>query len=403
MERLLLCLLVSWIIRRSTATLNTLDAAKVEDVSVVCRSGDIRVSIATDRDFNGMVYPRGLAENSSCLTEYSHAGPRVEYRLPLHSCNTMSSDSGDGVEYFNTIVVQPHPKLVTGLGKGFHVRCKYENRKETLGWQREVGTPDPISLAGSGALPVCGMKIFRGQSEEKVADRAKIGDRLTLVVSLPPQDEYGMKVTNCVVRDGLERAEQPLVNNEGCPVDEELMGAFHYDGNLTRASVTFPAHKFPYTPSVYYQCNVKLCHKKTGGCRQLPPNCDEDQVFGRSRRSADRIEETGSLRELIREQEDPKYLNVEVYSGLYVDEDTDSQKEAEEEEEKARPLTDEDDFCVSTRKFAIGIAIAGVLLVLAVLLLVACILHRRRRRKGTSTAGSSIYSGPYSNRAFGRD
>ncbi|KAH7950908.1 hypothetical protein HPB52_003091 [Rhipicephalus sanguineus] len=61
------------------------------------------------------------------------------------------------------------------------------------------------------------------------------------------------------------------------------------------------------------------------------------------------------------------------------------------------------DFCVSSRKFAIGIAIAGVLLMLAVMLLVACILHRRRRRKGSSTAGSSIYSGPYSNHGYSRE
>lgn len=52
---------------------------------------------------------------------------------------------------------------------------------------------------------------------------------------------------------------------ERCPVDEEIMGNFEYSKDKTVASVRFQAHKFPYTDSVYYQCNVKLCIK-SGGC-----------------------------------------------------------------------------------------------------------------------------------------
>lgn len=37
------------------------------------------------------------------------------------------------------------------------------------------------------------------------------------------------------------------------------MPAFEYSNNFTRAAVPFPAHKFPHTSSVYYQCNVNLC------------------------------------------------------------------------------------------------------------------------------------------------
>ena len=37
----------------------------------------------------------------------------ITYVLPLRSCNTMSTDVEEGMEYFNTVVVQPHRKLVT--------------------------------------------------------------------------------------------------------------------------------------------------------------------------------------------------------------------------------------------------------------------------------------------------
>ena len=38
----------------------------------------------------------------------------------------------DGVEYFNTIVVQPHRKLVTNQGRGYHIRCRYRTESKTL-------------------------------------------------------------------------------------------------------------------------------------------------------------------------------------------------------------------------------------------------------------------------------
>lgn len=36
-----------------------------------------------------------------------------------------------------------------------------------------------------------------------------------VIASFSFPDVYGMRVTNCVVRDGLNWGEQPLINNEG--------------------------------------------------------------------------------------------------------------------------------------------------------------------------------------------
>ena len=87
-----------------------------------------------------------------------------------------------------------------------------------------------------------------------------------------PQDIYGMHVTQCLVRDGLGWSEQGLINEEGCPQDYEIMGELEYSASKTTALVKFQAHKFPYTSSVYYQCNVKLCIKHAGGCDQVVSN-----------------------------------------------------------------------------------------------------------------------------------
>ncbi|GBN50230.1 hypothetical protein AVEN_40168-1 [Araneus ventricosus] len=66
---------------------------KLSDVDIECNSDSIEVTISTSgEEFNGMVYPKGLSDNSSCLAEYEHAGSKITYRLPLRSCNTMSHD-----------------------------------------------------------------------------------------------------------------------------------------------------------------------------------------------------------------------------------------------------------------------------------------------------------------------
>ncbi|GFS95097.1 ZP domain-containing protein [Trichonephila clavipes] len=104
----------------------------VSDVHIACNSNTILITIATSSNFNGMIYPKGLSKNSTCMTEYSNGGPYINYTLPLRSCNTMSADFDEGVEYFNTVVIQPHRKLVTSQGRGYHVRCRYQTKDQTI-------------------------------------------------------------------------------------------------------------------------------------------------------------------------------------------------------------------------------------------------------------------------------
>ena len=61
----------------------------MKEIRIECGSSDIEVSIFTSQEFNGMVYPKGLAKNSTCMTEYTGQGSPVRYRLSLRSCNTM--------------------------------------------------------------------------------------------------------------------------------------------------------------------------------------------------------------------------------------------------------------------------------------------------------------------------
>jgi len=316
----LLLTLVSW----STVSSESL----VNDVHIECNSNDIVVTLSAGHSFNGMIYPKGLSKNSSCMSEYWSTASNITYKLPLRSCNTMSTDVDDGVEYFNTVVVQPHRRLVTNQGRGYHIRCRYQTREKRISNGFNVSMIGTTPVMATAPMPSCSMKIFVSDTNnEIVAENVKIGDKLTLAISIDYQDIYGMKVTNCLVRDGLNWGEQPLINDDGCPVDEEIMGPFAYTQNLTRSVVEFHAHKFPYTSSVYYQCNVRLCLKEAGGCEDVPPDCDKNgrNFRRRERRDTSDLIEDGSLADVRRD--DVRDLSIEVYSGLYVNDNEDEDNE----------------------------------------------------------------------------
>uniref|UniRef100_T1IWN1 ZP domain-containing protein n=1 Tax=Strigamia maritima TaxID=126957 RepID=T1IWN1_STRMM len=376
------------------------DQSSISDVQVACNSDSIQITLLASSEFNGLIYPRGLPRNSTCMTEYTDATGELKYRMPLHSCNTMSTDVTDGIEYYNTVVVQPHRRLVTNQGRGYHIRCRYQTKDKTSLSNPIVNISDLPSLLSDGLsqeVPTSVMKIYIGDDNLQLhqAENVKIGDELRMVITIDPQTMYGMKVSNCLVRDGLNWGDQQLINNYGCSVDRELMGELEYSADKTMATVRFQAHKFPYTSSVYYQCNVQLCLKQSPDCDDVPPLCTSDGRNLRRKRSAQNDEDIDKSGK----QQEQKDLNVAVYSGLHVN---DPQDESIEDIETAAATSEDDNaFCISAKLFAIIIAIIGIFLMLAVILLVVCLIQRRRRRKDLSTtAGSSIYSGPYINHAY---
>lgn len=157
----------------------------------------------------------------------------------------------NSIEFINTIILQPHLKLMTDLGRGYHVRCRYKSREAAAAATKNAtnhgeDTPEAISAATDGTttnatntgggggsgdrrehgrslgtsasahtianneipMPGCHMKIYSG---DNIAENVKIGDPLTLKIYIDKQNVYGMHIMDCNVRDGLGWGEQNLV------------------------------------------------------------------------------------------------------------------------------------------------------------------------------------------------
>lgn len=130
--------------------------------------------------------------------------------------------------------MQPHLKLVTDLGRGYHVRCRYKSREAAAAQKilaQNDNVPEAIhandnaknttdrrdygrSLGNDDIsnneipMPGCHMKIYSGKN---IAENVKIGDPLTLKIYIEKQNVYGMYIVDCNVRDGLGWGEQNLV------------------------------------------------------------------------------------------------------------------------------------------------------------------------------------------------
>lgn len=128
----------------------------------------IKDAPSTDEGFfSGMIYPKELSKNSTCMSEFHNHEGQLKYKLPLRSCSTMPQETvnfskpnfisfkwhyvsywqDDGqIEFFNTIVIQPHLKLVTDLTTSYHVRCRYKSREAaTRGSPSTTGNPQPLT------------------------------------------------------------------------------------------------------------------------------------------------------------------------------------------------------------------------------------------------------------------
>lgn len=138
--------------------------------------------------------------------------------------------------------------MVTDLGRGYHVRCRYKSREAAAAAKivpnNDLTTDtsvddnvDALLLNGDDddddhkglfdrrdhgralgqknrftsneiPMPACHMKIYSG---EAIAENVKIGDPLTLKIFIDKQARYGLHVMECLVRDGLGWGEQTLV------------------------------------------------------------------------------------------------------------------------------------------------------------------------------------------------
>jgi len=121
-------------------------------------------------------------------------------------------------------------------------------------------------------VPQCAYTIHRDSQNGPIVRYASVGDQIFHVWDCP-SDVYAMMIHDCFILDG-QGTEYQVIDAHGCPTDEYLMPELTYSTDLTRTFTEVRVFNFPDRTSVYFNCQIKLCSKKSDDCIGLsPPQC----------------------------------------------------------------------------------------------------------------------------------
>lgn len=257
----------------------TYELSSCYNVSIECRAGDMVAKIRTSRIFDGKVYAKGAPK--SCAVDVRSS---LEFELRMGyqdlECNVRHNGLG---RYVNDVVIQHHDKIVTSSDLGLALTCQYDLTNKTVSNDVDLGVTGDIEPALSEEVvvdsPNVVMKITARDGSDMMRS-AEVGDALSLKFEiLDQQSPYEIFVRELVALDGTDNAEITLIDADGCPTDQFIMGPIYKNGQTGKILVShFDAFKFPSSQVVQFRALVTPCMPT---CE--PVQCDQDEVSGELR------------------------------------------------------------------------------------------------------------------------
>ncbi|XP_065352848.1 cuticlin-4 [Cloeon dipterum] len=275
------------------------DMPKIVQLDVKCEKNFMKVLLAFDKPFYGIVFSKGHYSNANCVHLPSGLGKSsIKFEVGIHACGTQGNtenglygygaDSGSGTYFENTIVIQYDPQVQEVWDQARKLRCTWHEQYEKAVTFRPfaVDMLDVVRADFAGDNVGCWMQIQVGKGPwaSEVSGLVKIGQTMTMVLAIKEDDnKFDMLVRNCMAHDG-KRAPIQLVDQRGCVTRSKLMSRFTKIKNFgASASVLsyahFQAFKFPDSMEVHFQCTIQICRY------QCPDQCATndhvpDELYG---------------------------------------------------------------------------------------------------------------------------
>ncbi|XP_055373711.1 uncharacterized protein LOC129607042 [Condylostylus longicornis] len=388
----------------------TYELSSCYNVSIECRANDMIARIRTSKLFDGKVYAKGSPK--SCSADVKNA-LNFELRMGYQDleCNVRQSGSG---RYMNDVVIQHHDMIVTSSDLGLAVTCQYDLTNKTVSNEFDLGVTGDIEPALSEEVivdsPNVVMKITtRDGSGSEVMRSAEVGDPLALRFEILDHDSpYEIFVRELVAMDGGDNAEITLIDSDGCPTDQFIMGPVYKSPSSGKVLLShFDAFKFPSSEIVQFRALVTPCMPT---CE--PVQCDQEDVsgelkslisFGRKKRSVNATGENAQYnrnhrlrRETTNKPNQDDMLLVQSIQikdkfGFDKHQQSKSSNGIDNNNETVFMTSDSTGFCVN----GIGLVLAGTVFLLAQLVVIAIwtyLYQRRGKQKLYKNESASIQS-----------
>lgn len=251
------------------------------------------INIEFNKVYNGVIYSKGFFNQPQCryVAENSNQA-KFSFTVNLNSCGTQFINAFDtqGQSYLeNVLVLQNEAGIQEVWDTIRSVRCLWEgNLNKALSVALSVGmlNQEIVTFSGDTAMAKLDIQLGRGPFAPNANGLVKIGETMTLVVSVTGDPGFDIQVRDCHARDSNSQNSIALTDKSGCVLKPKLLGAFQKTRNTgnTGASIIayafFNAFKFPDVMDLILECNIELCKTDCEVC----PDPNQKTEPGRRRR-----------------------------------------------------------------------------------------------------------------------
>ncbi|KAJ0171641.1 hypothetical protein K1T71_013191 [Dendrolimus kikuchii] len=251
----------------------------IHALSVDCGKEMMTINVEFNKPYNGIIYSQDHYSDRDCVYVRENSNQiKYSFTVSLNTCGTRfySDFQNEGQAYLeNVLVLQNEPGIQEVWDHIRRVRCLWEgNLTKQLVSSLSVGMLNQITsnFSGDTAMARLDIQTGRGPFAPEANGLVKIGQLMTLVVTVTGDAGFDILVRECIARDANGGHVVPLTDSNGCVLKPKLFGAFQKtrDTGNTGASVLayafFNAFKFPDEMDLVIQCDVELCKTDCDAC-----------------------------------------------------------------------------------------------------------------------------------------
>ncbi|XP_068625026.1 uncharacterized protein [Battus philenor] len=251
----------------------------IHAITVDCGKEMMTINIEFNKVYNGIIYSKDHYSDDECVYVRENSNQiKYSFTVSLNTCGTrfFSDFENEGQAYLeNVLVLQNEAGIQEVWDHIRRVRCLWEgNLTKQLISSLSVGMLNQITsnFSGDTAMARLDIQTGKGPFAPEANGLIKIGETMTLVVSVTGDTGFDIFVRECVARDSGNRHVVPLTDSNGCVLKPKLFGSFQKtrDTGNTGASILayayFNAFKFPDEMDLIIQCEVELCKTDCESC-----------------------------------------------------------------------------------------------------------------------------------------
>ncbi|KAL0812103.1 hypothetical protein ABMA28_009487 [Loxostege sticticalis] len=251
----------------------------IHAITVDCGKEMMTINIEFNKPYNGLIYSQDHYKEDECVYVRENSNQvKFSFTVSLNKCGTrfFSDFENEGQAYLeNVLVLQNEAGIQEVWDHIRRVRCLWEgNLTKQLVSSLSVGMLNQITsnFSGDTAMARLDIQVGKGPFAPEANGLVKIGETMTLVVTVTGDAGFDIFVRECVARDSESKHVVPLTDSNGCVLKPKLFGAFQKtrDTGNTGASIIayayFNAFKFPDEMDLVIQCDVELCKTDCDAC-----------------------------------------------------------------------------------------------------------------------------------------